>query len=651
MTKIKGIPMWEQYLEYIVLAVAVLVCIALVTLQFIGNPNAAKVGSETYAPSEVDRAVADAADEIDDLLTPQAASPIDIPDPEPMLDEFLALQSNSVSPTETYVAWHKPAVFGGEDLGTAIGPVRPYRMPVINAPYDLVAAQYFDALTTDVVQANDELVERFTDGHTDITWTTVAGRFDLAPILSAFREESEAFAAIPGTWHRDRVYVLDVVLERQEQTTGGWGTEEVIATLPGALTLRPELGNRADAGLRDRMLALLDDTGAQLQIAQPEFYPTINATWTPPSVSEADDGMEDGAEGADVDDEDVIINNRLRRQIEDLQKKLTSTLERQKQLGCDKMDLDAPPSASSGSGGGSRPSGGGSAPGSGGFAGGASGGTGGRADPTASNQVQVERDKAKCRALAKQEERYRREFERLTEELEKRTNEKIEIVDTVEAIDPMSEASMVIWAHDITVEPYAVYRYRIAVKVYNPFFARGPYLTKEQQDLASELSITSEVSEWSEPMSIRPAFEDFIVRARTADDSAGRVGGPTLGSATVEVYRFQHGRWWQETFNVEPGDRIGETRTVGEAGSGKEVEFGTDWFVLDILYDFQASSVDHERTVGAMVQLLNMVTGEVSTLRKPRLERLEDRRQDLGDQVELANSSSEMAALGSSSGR
>ncbi|MCA9297071.1 MAG: hypothetical protein KC983_11150, partial [Phycisphaerales bacterium] len=492
MTKIKGIPLWEQYLEYIVLGIAVLVCIALVTLQFIGNPNAAKVGGDTYAPSEVDRAVAEAADDVDDLLTPQAAAPVDIPDPEPKLDLFLAMQNSSVSPTDTYIAWHQPAVFGGEELGIGVGAVRPYRMPVIDAPYDLVAAQYFDALTPEVVRANDELLERFADGPTDITWTTVAGRFDLAPILEAFRADSEDFAAIPGTWHRDRVYVLDVVLERQEQTTGGWGTAEVIATLPGALTLRPELGDKADAGLRDRMLALLDDTGAQLQIAQPEFYPTINATWTPPRIEDAADEAAMAEGDADVDDADMIINNRLRRQIEDLQQKLLSNLERQEQLGCDKMDLDAP-DTSRGSGGGSRPTGSGGAPGGSGFAGGASGGGAGRADPTGTPEAQRERDKAKCRALAKQEERHRRELERLTQELEARTNEKIEIVDTVETVDPMLEDSLVVWAHDITVEPYAVYRYRIAVKVYNPFFARGPYLSKEQQDLASELAITSEV--------------------------------------------------------------------------------------------------------------------------------------------------------------
>jgi len=632
MTKIKGIPLWEQYLEYIVFGVAVLVFLTLLSMQFILQPNKAEVGSKTYLPGNVDAEVEAAAEQLRPMLTDTAPSPIEIPDPEPLADTFVASRTEPTTPSETLLAWHRGAVLEGFEIAGGVGPQLPYRMPDIEAPYDVVTAQYFDALNSDLVQGTDGLAKYFDGEPYDLTWTTVASRFDLADVLASFKAESEAFAAVPATWHRDRAYVLDVVLERQTKTADGWSEPEVVEALPGQLSLRSELDDDADAALRERLLVLLEDTNAQLSIVQPEFYQTRNNAWLPPTFGEpeADDA---GPEGEVVDNEEQQRILSLRRQLDNLQKKLAVVRSRQEALGCADMDLDSPPGRNRGSSG-SQPSGGGG--------GDSFGGGGGLNQPT-DNDAQDERDRNTCISLQRREKSLSRQFEQRAAELERLTDERVEMVDDAPAVDPLEQDTIVLWAHDLSVEPYEVYRYRFRVQVYNPFFARGPYLTEDQQDLASSITIASERSEWSEPMTVRPAFEDFIVRAEPARSQPMLLGGELIGSAKVEVYRFQHGRWWMETFSVEPGDRIGASMMMGSAEAKVEVDFRTDWFVLDILADFQASPTDVQRDRGAMVQLQNMVTGEISEPRRPRHEFDSGRRRDLVDAVDFANAPTEVA--------
>ncbi|MEM7228939.1 MAG: hypothetical protein AAF432_09005 [Planctomycetota bacterium] len=645
--KIKGISIWEQYLEYIVLLIAVVVCVALVVLQFIGNPNAATVGGDTYGPGDVDQAVADAAARVAPKLEPSARSPIDIPDPVSLLDRYLAAQSDGVAPTEMLAGLGRPPIIDGESVNIGQD-ARPFRMPDVTAPYDIAVGQYFDALVEEQVQNNDALLAKYDDGPYDVTWTTVSANFDLDAILAAYDAESDEFGRIPSSWHNDRVFILDVMLERQQRTDDGWSDPEVIAILPGYNSLREQLEGDVDVADRDRMLGLLRDTGAQLEIVQPPFYETQNNSWLPPVPGADDDvemDVEDDQDSPEAEERRKI--ERLRRNFEELNAKLNSNLQQQEDLDCD--DIVTEDEEDSRGGGGSRPSGGdggGGRGGGGSFAGGSSGGGAGRADPSGQNNAQQQRDIRKCRQLDRAEKNLRRQLENVAKELEK-YNEEVVVVEEVEEVDPLTQDVLQIWAHDIDVEPYAEYRYRFSVKIYNPFFARGPFLAEEQQSLAEDITITSAASDWSRPMLIRPAFEDFIVKARVGG-SRGRLASEDLGSATVEVYRFQHGRWWAETFAVEPGDRIGEARMMGAAGDEVEVDFGTDWFVLDIVSDFLASENDRSRGIAAVVQFQNMVTGEISDVRTPRREVVDPRRRDLRDEVELANSGSGQVAMGGS---
>ena len=63
--KTKGITIWEQHAEKIVLSVAGAVCRVLVARQFIGEPNAVTMpGGVTVAPNKIDGLLAEEAERL-----------------------------------------------------------------------------------------------------------------------------------------------------------------------------------------------------------------------------------------------------------------------------------------------------------------------------------------------------------------------------------------------------------------------------------------------------------------------------------------------------------------------------------------------------------------------------------------------------------
>ena len=114
--------------------------------------------------------------------------------------------------------------------------------------------------------------------------------------------------------------------------------------------------------------------------------------------------------------------------------------------------------------------------------------------------------------------------------------------------------------------------------------------------------------------------------------------------ATAEVYRFSHGRWWRETFQIEPGDRIGSERALralAEAGGPSEIDYGTGWFVLDIISDIDADKQTKDRGLGAAVLLQRLDNPEVTAFRKPKSEARDFGRERLKEAVELAELAAE----------
>ena len=167
-----------------------------------------------------------------------------------------------------------------------------------------------------------------------------------------------------------------------------------------------------------------------------------------------------------------------------------------------------------------------------------------------------------------------------------------------------------VWAYDITAQAGRTYRYRVALEVYNPLFARKLSLVEEQEYLAESMVKLIDASEWSEPVTVVPSLQVLAVRAMPSgyDENSGRLG---YGEAMAEVWRFYDGQWWPRRFSIQPGDIIGGMASPdGQDPDGADpIDFSTEWFVVDIMPRIGASTTDSRYGKGAKIIIQNMNNG------------------------------------------
>lgn len=126
-----------------------------------------------------------------------------------------------------------------------------------------------------------------------------------------------------------------------------------------------------------------------------------------------------------------------------------------------------------------------------------------------------------------------------------------------------------IWFHDDTVESGKTYRYRVRYKMLNPIF--GLFNVSRPEELTEQFALTSEWSEWSQPVGLDSLVRYFVYGWR-----------PNANSVNFEVFKWENGVWQSEIFqNLQPGDMIGGTRVK----YNQEVDFTTGVTVVDIRED------------------------------------------------------------------
>ena len=203
---------------------------------------------------------------------------------------------------------------------------------------------------------------------------------------------------------------------------------------------------------------------------------------------------------------------------------------------------------------------------------------GGAAGRKSGGSMSNEADRRRRIGLTKKLNRLMQEIERFETQLSALNPEakmELETGNEVELKDVATADEMLVWAHDLGVEPGKTYRYRCRILMFNPFFARGRQLLPDQQGLAESFEIASAVSEWSSPVQVAPPVEFFVVRA---SDGGGSLG---MGEARIELYRYEGGARRTEQFTVQPGERIGRKARVGDS----MVDFQTDWYLVDVIDD------------------------------------------------------------------
>lgn len=649
--KSKGITIWEQYLERFILGAAVLFFVAFTALQFLSQPNTVEgrgaVGKVT--PEEVDDLLREKADAVAARLRPEADAPVTIPDHDPLLDDFLRRLEAPISPVER-IAVSEPRFVSDEGVAPPPEVDVTYRVPDVPAPEKVVAEQGFDALEETVVTRVPALQEddRFAALPYDVTWMTVAALFPLDDLRAELQKPgTEEKAAIPRGWYRgDEPDILDVVLEREELVDGQWTNRVRLHPLPNPpppqapyqFTFRSLLEEDVDKGTRDRIFTALGQPGAQRAVIQPEFYPLVNASWVPPNPRRTVD---------ETPVEELTDTERRKRNLQKQINRLTDQRDRAMQRLQEKGgSMQDPPSGppvgggSSGGGGGGRKA----PPGSGGGMGAGGGGgqrRGGSGDfEQEQRRQELDRLRNRITNLGKQIDRYRERLADLTGE-----EQVVEDEDAAaEGVDLLGGEDVVVWAHDFTIEPGKTYRYRLKVDVFNPFFARTLDLMPEQQDLAHDLTLSSQASEWTEAKAI-PPLKVFVTRA-TGPEVDRRTGDLGLGQTTIEVYRFFYGRWWMESFYLEPGDRVGreqELRDADPSAGPQAIDYGTNWYVLDIVADIDADRETVERGLGARVLLQRIDDPGATRWFDPRETVGDWEREQLQEAVELARLGGDLA--------
>lgn len=144
-------------------------------------------------------------------------------------------------------------------------------------------------------------------------------------------------------------------------------------------------------------------------------------------------------------------------------------------------------------------------------------------------------------------------------------------------LEYVEDRTLDVWAHDLYVEEGETYRYRMRIGVTNPLYDRGSNLLEEQrEEYDDEFLLYSDWSDWTEPQDIEPLKHFFFV-----DGSRN----PSPGYVEAEVWRFTEGSWFQEEFEVAPGDPIGEPAEMEDEYGELTVDFFTGAYLVDVDFD------------------------------------------------------------------
>ena len=640
--KTKGITIWEQHAEKMVLGLAGLLFVAIVAKQFIGSPNVVPQGGKQVGPADIDQLLIDDAERLLALMDSSARAPVQIDEP---IRAASYLNDRMAEPLVSRIelAFLEPNIVPGFEKGP-ITDDRIFFEPVVPTPSRVAAAQFTDTLADGIVQANDGLGELFPDPNQppDITFVTTFGVFDRAELMSQLHEEHpdpiDPVSNIPDLWYNDPLEILDVVIERQTLDDGHWTNLTTLQQIPGRSTLRPQLEEGIEGTARNQVLADAGRLDRATDIARPAFYATRNNEWIPAELDLEQEQLV-GADGEREDPEIARIKRKLRR-------------ERTRAAGIVR-DLE-PLGGPAGSGDGGDPGGLGGGPGGGtggdgdrgrGRGGNAGGGgkqappgggggfgAGGGDIPGRRGPPGQKRDEQRRIGLTKSLRSIEMKISQLQRDL------KLLLPDAdvdEEGSDEPDDGKIMVWGHDLYAEPGETYRYRVTLKLYNPFFGKKRSLTDEQARLAESFTISSDPSDWSAQITVDPRLLVYITNA-SAPGQRGGAGNLGLGQVTAEVYKYYDGQQWMDSFKVQPGEHIGgpQTQRVGDGQPSIEVDFSTGLYVLDIIEDIDAPPADARNSGSAATVLLqDALDAKKIQLRDPRIDASDEHRRDMRDKI------------------
>lgn len=554
--KLKGIGTFEQHIEKIVLGVMMVVLLAVVSLQFLYEPNRVDIGGKTIAPDEV----------FGQLETDVNRLRAAVDDPNPTLptittpnlvdDLQRALAKSTTTRVPTDVAFGPVVSIGGD---AAVGPVAngPIMPMTIAEPMTPTAISSWITADPYVLIDNPELEPYLpAEQPFDIVGVTVEATIDGALALQMLREADSGHRPIPATWWRPGVAVMEVVAERQERGLDGqWSASQPVMKIPGAFDLMQAVGMETTPTPLELRDVVQDALSSEEAIARPSYVPQVaGPDWMAPAEAIARNEQFSSMSEVDV----LRAKRRLAKQkITRLEGQLQANPQQpQQSTGRTSPDLINP---SKGYGGGGRDS---------------------TSTSTSNADRARAREEARVANINKQIDQQLDQIKDMEDQLaslgfpvandDDRTGRPVNITADDEAAKTfLGNEAFRVWAHDLDVVQGAEYRYRLRIKVNNPIYGKEKSLNAavgDDMNLARQPYAFSPWSSWSEPTMVGQKSYLFLNNADEARRTGGGINliGGSGARVSAEVFHMYYGHYRRGSITLEPGDMAYTEVRVGD---------------------------------------------------------------------------------------
>jgi hypothetical protein len=606
--RLKSIPLWEQYIEKMVVAVLLIALLIVVVWEIMSAPNDSEVrvdGNTTIlSPSDLNQAMIDYAQKVR-LAQADSAPPMAVP-PSPDEVQMISPELARIIEGETVrfgdLASTSPTVaFAMMSSGRREGAL--FYEPALPALVMSPEVQLFhDELTS---AALEEFGGEPGLESTDISWTIPVARIEMDLIRAEFDAADATRDSIPSYWRDGTYAIVDVLFERSEQGPDDtWSNPEPLAPLANARSFRDKVSSfpgdlakmsldeqgEAKLALREELLDALGIQQLQTDIVHPLFYDTEYAAAfdflrDPNGLN--GDSLEEELEVLKLEDQCIKQKSRVANALAELEK-IGGPLDPPKDdpergsSGGGRGDSGRG-GGDSGRGGGDSGRGSGGSGGSGGGSGGVSGGGGGGrtagGDSGGTNSNSGSNEKRRI-SKTLQLRSYERQLEKLLQRLKALAPDNdlfggAEGTTDLTMVNVNSNETIMTWAHDPQIKLGSTYRYRSTAQFYNPFFTREFQLEPAQKDRAGTPVMLTVTSGWSDPVTITSGISIFVTDAKPASDGQ-------LAQAKIQVFMVESGEPWSETYTLTPGDILGREERASSQ-SGKALDFSTDWYLVDVI--------------------------------------------------------------------
>lgn len=649
--KPKGINLFEQHVEKIVIGVAGVIVLGIAAKAFFTEPNAVTLDGKSLAPAAVDEVLAEKARILKGKVESSASLEIESVG---QLTSWIEKQHDApaqpvASGTMALVA---PVTYqlGSEAAALTGSSTEMYAEVAAPAPKALQVTSLNYTIDPEEVDKFPELASRFPNGQPyDLHAVHVAAEFDGKALRSALSGFVEDRKVIPSQWVDQDMAIIDVVAQREQMLPNGtWSSPELVTTIPGQDSVRAQY-QKAVPREKDEILQQVALYGPA--VYEPPFYTAADGTpWTYDIVKRA----------APKSPEILDAERRMAAAWKDVQRA-------QDQLDRYLKELERKKMTPTGVGG--EPGGKGKGTGM------DSGPTNAQPDPKDTNRPRETPEEIRQRKNKEAVDKAHEAYDATKEAILALDPEYNDFPDVITPADPTSSQqpprgkesyippdgpigegptmdtdsggggkrppmqskmtkgpaqsaavkglfdnpSIRVWTHDITATPGVTYRYRLAVGLYNPFFGRESRLAESQQDLAKSAVVLSQWTDWSDPVRVSPPQQFFAVTGIYSDQIDER-------SASFEVYSFTRGEHRVMNVTVRPGEPIGELRTIPAADPAEdplEVDFFTGATLLDVIQVEGGSALDQRLNI-----LVAMPDGSIEVV-DPTDPALESERQRL----------------------